>query len=129
MKKVVILIFWLSILFYACEETKKIEIQKPEKLLSREQMIQILSEVHLAEAGIAMMSIDHQRAIALYKNYHEEILKKHQIDTATYRKNYDYYMQNPLEMEYILTKIEDSLVKVQVIERDKKRTTNQYPTQ
>lgn len=88
-------------------------------------MIQLLIEIHMAEAGVSMMAIDHQRAIALYKTYHAEILKKHGIDTSAYRQSYDYYMQKPLEMENILTAVEDSLVKVQTVEKMKERTNNQ----
>jgi hypothetical protein len=124
-KKIVILLFFLLGILYACGGNQEIETPPPVNLISREKMIQLLIEIHMAEAGVSMMAIDHQRATALYKTYHAEILKKHNIDTAAYRQSYDYYMQKPLEMEYILTIVEDSLIKVQTVEKMKERTNNQ----
>ncbi len=128
MKKVIIIGF-LTVLMYACsgEKTEIIQAEKPTKLISREDMIKVLMEIHLAEAGVSMMGIEHQRAIALYKQYQTEILKKHHIDTAVYRQNYEYYMQSPLEMEYILTMIEDSLVRVQAVSKTKERGGSSAP--
>jgi len=114
MRNILIMGFALMAI-YACSDNTRLNMQAevPNTLINREEMIKILMEIHLAESGVAMMAIDHHRSIGLYKQYHAEILKKHQIDTAIYNKNYDYYMQKPLEMEYILTMVEDSLVKVQ----------------
>lgn len=122
MKKIVMIAF-LTLAACACnsEKTEMTQAEKPAKLISREDMIKVLMEIHLAESGVSMMGIEHQRAIGLYKQYHAEILKKYQIDTASYRQNYNYYMQSPLEMEYILTMVEDSLVKVQAAAKIKER--------
>jgi hypothetical protein len=127
MKKIIAITLGFSLLLYACNggKTTTTEAIKPTKLVSRENMIKLLMEVHLAEAGVSSMSIDHFRATALYRKYQAEILKKYALDTATYRQNYEYYMQSPLEMEYILTFIEDSLVRWQTTEKLKDRTTNQ----
>ncbi len=135
MKKVIVIAL-LTLVACACssEKTEMTEAEKPAKLISREDMIKIFMEIHLAESGVSMMGIEHQRAIGLYKQYHAEILKKYQIDTASYRQNYNYYMQSPLEMEYILTMVEDSLTKVQAAAKIKERgganipaNPNMYP--
>ncbi|SFF44936.1 DUF4296 domain-containing protein [Thermoflexibacter ruber] len=124
-RTIAIFLFSLAGILYACGSSQETETPPPAHLISREKMIQLLTEIHMAEAGVSMMAIDHQRATALYKTYHAEILKKHGIDTLAYRQSYDYYMQKPLEMEYILTMVEDSLVKVQTVEKMKERTNNQ----
>ncbi len=129
MKKILLVVLGLSLLLYACNDgkLKKGQMPKPAKLVSRQDMIKLLMEIHLAEAGVSSMGIDHFRATALYRKYHEKIITKYELDTAMYRQNYEYYMQSPLEMEYILTFIEDSLVRWQASEKLKDRTTNQAP--
>lgn len=117
---------------YACSDDKRqnTAVEVPNPLINREEMIKILMEIHLAEAGVGMMAIEHQRGIGLYKKYHAEILKKYQIDTAIYNKNYNYYMQQPLEMEYIFTMIEDSLVRLQAVAKKgsgQASYSNMYP--
>lgn len=115
--KNILIIGLILMAIFACSNDKRqtTEVEVPNPLISREEMIKILMEIHLAESGVAMMAIDHQRSIGLYKRYHADIMKKYQIDTAIYNKNYNYYMQKPLEMEYIFTMIEDSLVRVQAV--------------
>jgi hypothetical protein len=113
-------IFWIVLFISACDaDLAQNRVAKPEKLISRDTMIKILTEIHLAEAGISMMGIDYNRSIALYQQYHVEILGKHKIDTAQYRQNYEYYMQSTIEMDYILTLVEDSLVRIQAREKQK----------
>jgi Domain of unknown function (DUF4296) len=127
-KGIVIAFFTLAACACSSEKTQLSQAEKPAKLMSREDMIKVFMEIHLAESGVSMMGIEHQRAIGLYKQYQTEILKKYKIDTASYRQNYNYYMQSPLEMEYILTIVEDSLIKMQAAAKIKERGgSNMYP--
>jgi hypothetical protein len=117
MNKVWVLIFWFVLLLSACNSEYGASLAKPDSLVGRDTMIKILTEIHLAESGIAMMGIDYNRATALYQQYHREILGKYKLDTAQYRQSYEYYMQSTVEMEYILTLVEDSLVRIQASEK------------
>lgn len=121
MNKLSVLFFGISLFIYACNGTGlgQTSPDRPPKLIGRDTMIYIMTEIHLAESGIGMMGIDYNRATALYQKYHQNILQKFKTDTAQYRQSYEYYMQSPLEMEYILTLVEDSLVRVQASEKQK----------
>ena len=110
---------WFALFLSACEDANQKSLEKPAYLISRDTMIKIMTEIHLAESGISMMGIDYNRATALYQQYHRDILGKYKLDTAQYRQSYDYYMQSTLEMEYILTLVEDSLVRIQASEKQK----------
>ncbi len=84
----------------------------PEDLLSKEQMVAILLDIHVAEALIQQRRYRiADSAKASYQILERAIFEKHQIDTVRYRKSYEYYTQNLETFEQIYTMLEDSLVR------------------
>ena len=81
-----------GLLFFSCDE----KIEKPNNLLSEEQMSQILAEVQIAEAKIgkmSFMSIDSSNLA--YQNLEMRIFKKYNTDSATYKKSFNFYALQP----------------------------------
>ena len=73
-------------------------------------MVQILTDVHLAEAKTSranLRSLDSSRT--LYQRYEQEILKKYRTDTATYRKSLRFYLENTGYLEEIYQVVVDTL--------------------
>ncbi|MBC7922857.1 MAG: DUF4296 domain-containing protein [Ferruginibacter sp.] len=84
--------------------------QPPLGTLSQSQMVQILTDVHLAEAKtsrITLRSLDSSRT--LYQRYEEEILKNYRTDTATYRKSLRFYLENTGYLDEIYQTVVDTL--------------------
>ncbi|MFN0187458.1 MAG: DUF4296 domain-containing protein [Bacteroidia bacterium] len=91
MKKIGIVLM-LS-LFFGCSK-KQVEV--PSDVISRDTMIVVLAEIHLAEASIQVLNVevkDSLRAVSfgLY-NY---IFSKHNITQELFKKSFDYYRSEP----------------------------------
>jgi len=91
MKKVLLLFF--TIVLTSCS---KKQVVVPEDVISRDTMIVILSEIHLAEASIQVLSVDmndstQNAAYGLYRY----IFQKHKITDADFKRSFDFYQSNP----------------------------------
>ncbi len=72
------------------------DVRKPDNLLSEEKMINILTDIHLIESDVNNMRItDSDSNLAVYLYLEAQLFKKYQIDTATYRNSYRYYIAQP----------------------------------
>jgi hypothetical protein len=97
---------FILLLLSACVEPEK----PPAYLLSKEQMINILTDIHIAEAKVNMMNLrSYDSMQVLYRKLEGDIFKKYQVDTAVYNKSYQYYLENTKEMDEIYAALVDSL--------------------
>jgi hypothetical protein len=82
----------------------------PAGTLTQSQMVQILVDIHIAEAKVGHFSfrnIDSSKA--LYRRYEQDIFKKHGVDTTTYRKSFEFYLENTQYLDDIYSAVIDSL--------------------
>lgn len=96
------------------------EDKRPDNLIPDDQMADILTEVHLAEAQVSRLSL---RSIdssnIAYKHLESQILKKFGVDTATYRKSYIFYSSHPANMEAIYQRVTGKLKKQTEVKHSK----------
>lgn len=86
------------------------EPQPPPDTLSKDQMISLLIDIHLAEAKVGRLpfrSPDSSRV--LFSKMELDIFKKHYVDTATYRRSFEFYLQNTAYLDAIYAAVIDSL--------------------
>jgi len=98
--------FFLLLLLTACAESPK----PPAGTLDKDRMINILIDIHVAEAragGAALRSQD--SSTVYYKVLEAEVFKKHGVDSTTYYNSYRYYMNNLKQMDQIYAAVVDSL--------------------
>jgi hypothetical protein len=96
----------LILVTVACVE----EPTPPEGTISKEKMVKILMDIHIAEAKVGRLtfrSVDSSKL--LFKRMELDIFKKHQVDTATYRKSFEFYLQNTSYLDEIYATVVDSL--------------------
>ena len=99
-------ILFLFLLLTACTESPK----PPPGTLDKDRMINILIDIHIAEAragGAALRSQD--SSTVYYKVLEGDVFKKHGVDSTTYYRSYRYYMNNIKEMDQIYAAVVDSL--------------------
>ncbi len=99
-------ILFLFLLLTACTESPK----PPPGTLDKDRMINILIDIHIAEAkagGVSLRSQD--SATVYYKVLEGDVFKKHGVDSTTYYRSYRYYMNNIKEMDEIYAAVVDSL--------------------
>ncbi|GAB2597099.1 DUF4296 domain-containing protein [Spirosoma areae] len=88
------------------------EDKPPEGLIDEEQMAELLTEIHIAEARVSRLglrSIDSSNLA--YKHIESQLFKKFRVDTAIYRKSYIFYSSHPGDMERVYKKVTEKLKK------------------
>ena len=81
-----------------------------EDIVSKEKMVKILIDMHLAEEAIENLSYDKDTLEALFARKEQEILKKYSISEELYRKSYSYYFFEPEELDKVYAVMLDSLL-------------------
>ena len=94
MKKKV-LIFFLLIVFISCTSTTI--YKKPDRLISKEKMIELWTDIYIARGAKHIKTKDLRKNI----NYTPLVLKKHQIDSLQFRESNLYYTSKIDEYEKI----------------------------
>jgi hypothetical protein len=99
-----LIIFFL--LLTACIKEEK----TPPNILSQEKMVDVLIDIHIAEAKANRVSLRSYDSIqAYYKKLETDVFKKHQVDSAVYRKSFIYYLDHMKQMDEIYSTVIDSL--------------------
>ncbi|GAB3267992.1 hypothetical protein GCM10027347_37220 [Larkinella harenae] len=92
-------------------------VEAPKNLIPEEKMVQVLTEIHLAEARVTKMNrVSQDSNTLIYKRLEMRVFKKYQVDTAAYSKSYTYYSSNPEQLADIYKQVTEEL------ERRKKLT-------
>jgi hypothetical protein len=94
---------FLMLLLLACGESS---IDKPKKLVSRDQMIKMLVDIHLAEA-VYQTGRYGSEELGLLKesDYYYSILQKYHVVDSVFEKSLIYYSGKPKEFEKIYTRV------------------------
>ena len=93
----------LCIFLGAC--TSNTIIKKPKNLIPKDQMVDLLTDMYLANAGDNIKNIDLKRNI----NYFPIIFEKYQIDTTRFKESNYYYTSRIDDYDGILAKIDTRL--------------------
>lgn len=99
----------LLLLLASCENPDP----KPKNMLSDEDMVKVLSELHLVEARADMLSIPQDSLRPLLEKRYDEIFAELDIDTAAFNATFAYYEHNPAQMDSLYQKVVDNLVELE----------------
>lgn len=94
--------FFLPLLF-SCTQN----VEKPENLLSEEQMTDVLTEIYLHQSGSYLNQMQGQPLD--YARLNSYLLEEKGIKIADFEKSYEYYVLNPDLYEPMLTEIRKRL--------------------
>jgi hypothetical protein len=81
----------------------------PEDILSKQQMVSFLIDLHLMEAKINVTRFPKDSTKVYFPAIEEALFKKHNITDSIYFKSYQYYLNDMFEMEEIYSAVVDSL--------------------
>ena len=102
-RSVVILFFFASMI--SCKKEEK----KESAPLSKDQMVDIMMNIYLAEARSNLTPVPKDSAYKLFLPFQDSLLFRSGIADSTLRKAYSYYFEHPAELELIYDAIIDSL--------------------
>lgn len=100
-------LFLLAVVFlaFSCKQDHEV----PDNLLSKSEMVKLLIDIRIAEGKVNNLNLRSDSARSLFRIMEDAIFKAHEIDTATYKSSYQYYMLNPEEALSISDAVLDSL--------------------
>lgn len=100
-------VFLLVVAFLGTMSCQKPKSEAPP--LSRDQMVELMLEVYLAEARASLIPIPKDSAYRLFVAHQDSIMHHRGIQDSTLRKAYAYYLERPTELEAVYDAIIDSL--------------------
>ena len=90
----------LSLFLYSC--TSNTIIKKPDDIIPKEQMVDLLTDMFIAKGGDNIKNINLQRNV----NYFPFVFEKHQIDTVRFKESNYYYTSRIDDYDDILGKVD-----------------------
>jgi hypothetical protein len=96
--------YLLLTLFLACTREKQ-----PQGVLSEDKMVEILTDIHLAEGIVSSFPIHFDSSRVLYPYLENEVFEKHAISDSVFRASLEYYMRDLRVMDRIYARTIDSL--------------------
>jgi len=98
-----IYIFFISIILGSC--TSNTIIKKPKDLIPKNQMVDLITDMLLAEGGDNIKNKGLQRNI----NYFPLVFEKYKIDTVRFKESNYYYTSRIDDYDEILGKVDERL--------------------
>jgi hypothetical protein len=77
----------------------------PKGVLSEEKMIEVLTEIHIAEGRLKTVNIFSDSAKKMAPVLYHQIYQEQQVTAEEFKKSYDYYQQNPKQFEAMIDKV------------------------
>jgi len=107
MEKIYILLTLIFLSIYSCDDPV---VEKPKKLIPREKMIEMLTDIHIAEATYS----NRKNQDSLLQNskpadFYYSVLKKHNVTDTVFEKSYIFYASNPKNFEKMYRQVMNNL--------------------
>jgi hypothetical protein len=95
------LILSLFVLILSCKNDSLNTVSKPKNLLTKNQMAEIIVDMHIAEAGLNASNLSLDSLKSMSAGYDSFIFDKYQIKEDDFEKSYDYYLCVPYELDSV----------------------------
>ena len=92
---------FMILVLFACsgqQPTSGTDLQKPDSLISRNQMVRIITDVHLTEAALAYIKNKGEAKTDIAKDYYDAVFSKYKISRKNFESNFDYYKRDQEEL-------------------------------
>ncbi|TNF40857.1 MAG: DUF4296 domain-containing protein [Bacteroidetes bacterium] len=106
MKKALFILAILVFTFISCD---KEVIPKPHPLIKEKQMINMLVDIHLAEATFNHMRYDSIIRNSSSANFYYSILQKYEVADSVFEKSFVFYASNPRNFEKMYREVMNKL--------------------
>ena len=101
-----LLLLFTLLYLTACNKSKKIKV--PEGIIVPDSMVQVLTDVHIAEAS-AQMGLIPPGKDSLSKEAFDALYKKHHITEMDYHTSLNYYLAHPSILDSVYDKVLNNL--------------------
>ena len=115
MKWIFILLVFLAVLDTSCKPESEFDLTErminnvPDSVLKVDKMIDVLVDIHLAEAMATENKTDSIPQEERLKMYYAQVFAIKKIDPKLFQRSYEYYVQEPVIMDHIFQKVTEKL--------------------
>jgi hypothetical protein len=106
MKKTAIILALLVYIFVSCDNKV---IDKPNQLIKEKQMIDMLYDLHIAEATYNRMRYDSIVKNSSSANFYYSVLEKYETPDSVFEKSFIYYSSTPKNFEKMYREVMNKL--------------------
>lgn len=110
MKKLLIIFLVSVFAFVACEDPI---VPKPKNLIKEKQMIEMLVDIHMAEATFAKFRHDSIMKNNSSANFYYSVLDKYEVPDSVFEKSFVFYASVPRDFEKMYRKVMNKLSQVE----------------
>jgi len=102
MKKLVTILLLLVFVITSCDDSV---VPKPENLIKEKQMIDMLVDIHLAEATFTRFRYDSTMTNNSSANFYYSVLDKYHVPDSVFEQSFVYYASVPKNFEKMYQKV------------------------
>jgi len=110
MKRYILILTIFLGVFVSCD---KLPVEKPENLIREKQMIDMLVDIHIAEATYRHMQFDSVIRNSSSSNFYYSILDKYQIPDTVFEKSFVFYASTPKQFEKMYQDVMNKLSQIE----------------
>ena len=110
MNKLFIILSFIFLAFVACD---KLPVEKPENLIKEKKMIDMLVDIHIAEAAYNHMRYDSIVRNSSSANFYYSILEKYEVPDSVFEKSFIFYASVPKNFEEMYRKVMNQLSEIE----------------
>jgi hypothetical protein len=97
------------VLLFAAACQRPEEPARPAQLLTKEQMVVLLADLHVLEAQVENSRLSNDSARALYLAQQKELIWRREIDDSVFYRSYRYYSIHGKDLDEIYNVVLDTL--------------------
>ena len=102
MNKTLVILSFIFLAFVACD---KLPVEKPENLIKRGKMIDMLVDIHIAEATFNKMRYDSIMKKTTSADFYYSVLDKYEVPDSVFEKSFIFYASVPRDFEKMYRKV------------------------
>ena len=103
--------FILLLLLFLVACGQKSEIVKPSRLLTEQEMMDIMTDVQILEADINHRKSDGKIVDGMAESYYSQLFEHYGITDSIFNENMRYYTHQPATLERIMDSVTQRLTK------------------
>ncbi|MEI6311619.1 MAG: DUF4296 domain-containing protein [Bacteroidota bacterium] len=98
-----------TIFFTACKDKKV----RPKDILSKQEFIDVLCDIHISDAYTEYKGYQADTLVMTNQMNFKTVLQAHKVNQEVFMKTYNFYMQNPEDMDLVYLEVIDKLSQMQ----------------
>ncbi len=109
----------LCCLLLSCLSCGPSKPEKPENVLTEQEMVELLQEIYLTESKISKLSLPFDSSKGLYNLVEDELFRRHDITDSVYEQSMNWYYDHPEELMRVYEKLVDTLMVIEKRHQEK----------